>query len=244
MLLSKLVILDQVDSTNNYTANLIKTDDIRHGTVILSYNQQNGRGQRGTPWNSEPYKNIAFSIYLKHIYAILSNQHFLSCAVALAVKDLLQENGITAKIKWPNDLLVEDKKISGILIENQLSGKDWISSIVGIGMNVNQSFTSETDFAATSMTKLLNKELDLEALSYQLIEKIERRYDQFRKGEYAVLSKEYADNMWRIGEWTEAEISGERKDVRIHGTDENGLLLLEAGDSLSSFDIKEVKFFY
>jgi len=244
MLLSKLVILDQVDSTNNYTANLIKTGDIQHGTVILSYNQQSGRGQRGTAWSSDPYKNIAFSIYLKHAYATLGNSHFLSYAVALAVKDLLEQHGIVSKIKWPNDLLAEDKKISGILIENQLSGKDWISSIVGIGMNVNQSFDSEISFAATSMTKLLNKELDLEALSYQLVEKIDCRYEQFRKGDYAVLSKEYADNMWRIGEWTEAEISGERKVVRIRGTDENGLLLLEIDDALFSFDIKEVKFFY
>lgn len=244
MLLSKLVILDQVDSTNNYTANLIKTGNIQHGTVILSYNQQSGRGQRGTAWSSDPYKNIAFSIYLKHAYATLGNYHFLSYAIALAVKDLLEQYGITPKIKWPNDLLVEDKKISGILIENQLSGRDWVSSIVGIGMNVNQRFDSETNFVATSMTKLLNRELDLEALSYQLVEKIERRYEQFRKGEYTDLSREYADSMWRIGEYTEAEIDGECKVVRIQGTDENGLLLLVVDDSLFSFDIKEVKFFY
>ncbi len=244
MLLSKLIALDTVDSTNNYIANLLKTDDIAHGTVILSYNQQNGRGQRGTEWTGEPYKNIAFSIYLEHSHKTINDAHFLSYAISLAVKDFLLSYKIDAKVKWPNDLLVENKKIAGVLIENQVSSINLNSSIVGIGINVNQVFPSNLPFSVTSMTKLLNRELNLEALSLTLVDCIEKRYEQFIKGDYLSLAKEFAENMWKKGEWLTAEIEGVQQKVKIEGTDENGYLVLNVNGEKRSFDIKEVKFVY
>ena len=244
MLLSKLIALDTVDSTNNYIANLLKTEHIVHGTVILSYNQRNGRGQRGTEWTSEPYKNIALSIYLQHSHKTINDVHLLSYAISLAVKDFLSTFEINAKVKWPNDLLVGNEKIAGILIENQLSSLNLNSSIVGIGINVNQVFPSNLPFSVTSMTKLLNSELNLEALSFALVDCIEKRYEQFIKGDYLSLAKEFTENMWQKGEWLTAEISGELKNVKIEGTDDNGYLVLNVDGENRSFDIKEVKFVY
>lgn len=244
MLLSKLIVLDTVNSTNNYIANLLKAEDIGHGTVILSYNQQNGKGQRGAIWESEPYKNIAFSIYLQHSYKTISDAHQLSYAIALAVKDFLSHYQIHANVKWPNDLLVGNKKIAGVLIENQLSNSNLNSSIIGIGINVNQLFPEDLPFSVTSMTKLLNTEFNLESLSFSLIECVETRYEQFTKGDYLSLSNEFVENMWGKGEWLTAELDGKQQTVKIEGTDDKGYLRLNVGGEIRSFDIKEVKFIY
>lgn len=242
MLLSKLILLETVDSTNNYIANLIKSDNIQHGTAILSYHQENGRGQRGSVWKSEPNKNIAFSIYLKHSFAQLEDANYLSYAVALSVYDFLKHYNITANIKWPNDLLVKNKKIAGVLIENQIVNSQWNSSIVGIGINVNQLFHEETSFYATSMTKLLNCEFNLESLAIQLSENLSHRYQQFKNKEFSLLTNSFHKAMWKIGEYVHAEIAGEQKTVRILGANSQGLLLLEVDEKEAAFDIKEVKF--
>lgn len=242
MLLSKLVILETVDSTNNYIANLIKEDNIQHGTVIMSYYQESGRGQRGTTWQSEPHKNLAYSIYLRHQSTLFSNVQYLSYAISLAVKDFLKHYDIEAKIKWPNDLLVENKKIGGILIENQIASSSWSSSIIGIGINVNQIFTDEIGLTATSMTKLQCREFNLEELTLQLTECIGLRYRQFELGKFDTLKNEFHEAMWKKDEIVKAIIKDQVEYVKIIGTDANGMLLLEVNSVLTSFDLKEVKF--
>lgn len=244
MLLSKLIVLDTVDSTNNYVANILKTQQIRHGTVILSYNQQNGRGQRGTNWLSEPYKNIAFSIFLKHTNKPFNDAQHLSYAVALATKDFFLTHKINAKIKWPNDLLVDSKKIAGILIENQVANTQLASSIVGIGINVNQVFSEDVSLTATSMTKLQNKIFTLETLVYELADCIEKRYFQFQQNKYDLLLNDFLAAMWKKGEWVDTEIGGKNYSVKIEGVNENGYLLLNFEGNSTAFDIKEVKFLY
>lgn len=244
MLLSKLIILDTIDSTNNYVANLLKTQQIRHGTVILSYNQQNGRGQRGTNWLSEPYKNIAFSIFLRHTHKPFSDAQYLSYAVALATKDFFEKHEINSKIKWPNDLLADNKKIAGILIENQIVNMQLASSIVGIGINVNQVFSDDVSLTATSMTKLQNKTFNLETLVYELAECIEKRYFQFQQNKYDLLLHGFLASMWKKDEWVDAEIGGKSYPVKIEGVNENGYLLLNVEGHSKAFDIKEVKFIY
>lgn len=244
MLLSKIISLDNVDSTNNYTANLIKEGKIKHGTAILSYNQQFGRGQRGTNWQSEPFKNIAFSLYVVHQNMLITSQRYFNYAVSLAIVDLLRTYEIQAQVKWPNDILVNDQKIAGILIENQLNSSGWNSSIIGIGLNVNQVFDSQQGFSATSLTNLLNRVFKLDDIVYQLAEKLSLRYAAFTSGLHEELESEFLENMWKIGEFVNAEINEVRQLVKICGMDEYGWLKLEVAGEVRSFDLKEVKFIY
>lgn len=241
MLLSKLIIRETVDSTNNYIANLVKSDKIQHGTAILSYFQENGRGQRGTEWTSSPHTNLALSIYLKHQNKRYQDVHLLSFSIALAVKDLLVSYDLPAKIKWPNDILVNDKKICGILIENQFTSSGWQSSIVGIGINVNEN--GEQYPTATSMTKLLNRTFNLESLSYELIEKMDKRYQQFTQNNPPI-KEEYLLSLWKKDEWTTAIIDNKEHTVQIKGTSETGLLLVKVENEVKTFDLKEIKFLY
>ena len=136
-----IIWLESVDSTNEECRRRIS--DIDNLSVVSALTQTAGRGQRGNSWKSEPGKNLTFSIVLKFtdnsdmmIKAI--DQFVLSQITALSVVELLSRHDIQAQIKWPNDIYVDGKKISGILIENSLRG-GWISqSIIGIGLNVNQ----------------------------------------------------------------------------------------------------------
>lgn len=145
----KLIHLESVDSTNNYAANLVKQGRLTSGTVILADEQVSGRGQRGTEWHAEPGKNLTFSLFVDEVNLSVNNQFILSQIIAVGIHDFLEKQGLNASIKWPNDVYINDKKIAGILIENQLSSSRPMRSIVGIGLNVNQC--EFVDFNATSI---------------------------------------------------------------------------------------------
>jgi BirA family biotin operon repressor/biotin-[acetyl-CoA-carboxylase] ligase len=170
---SKIIRLESVDSTNNYTANLIKEGKIDHGTVILAVDQFGGRGQRDAEWLVKPGENLTLSIFLDRVNLSVENQFRISKWISLAVVDLLASRGIQAEIKWPNDIFVNGKKIAGMLIENSLGSSLVKSSIVGIGLNVNQ--TEFSGFEATSMKLELGDHSSLDELLFSLIGKINNK---------------------------------------------------------------------
>ena len=152
-----LVRLDTVDSTNNYAANLCKLSKLVNGTTILTKRQNHGRGQRGATWHSEPDKNLIFStvIYpnlpIKRIF-------YLNICASISLVKTLNDLGIQAKVKWPNDIYIENRKVAGILIENQLGGNLVQTSVIGVGLNVNQ-LNFPPDINATSLS--LEKGIEL-----------------------------------------------------------------------------------
>lgn len=144
---SDIIWLDSIDSTNNEARRLI--DSLDNLSVLSAVSQTKGRGQRENIWLSEPGKNLLFSIVLKYSrsYDTLSSalpsvqahdQIVISQIASLSIIDLLASHEIEAKIKLPNDIYVGDKKICGILIEHTVLGKWLTSSIIGIGLNINQ----------------------------------------------------------------------------------------------------------
>ena len=153
---NKIVRLDSVDSTNNFAANLLREGKIGHGTVILADEQTAGRGQRGASWHSQGGMNLIFSVFVEHDNLSVDEQAHITHWVSLSVNDLLRAHDIASFIKWPNDLLVEDEKIGGILIENQLSGAFIRSSIIGVGLNVNQRFFDQRFRIPTSAHSFAN----------------------------------------------------------------------------------------
>ena len=134
---------DTLDSTNEEVRRRI--GELDNLSVVSALSQTAGRGQRGNTWTSAPGENLTFSILLKFGNGTDScptlkatDQFIISEITALAVTELLEKYGISAKIKWPNDIYTDDRKICGILIENSLRGEYINSSIVGIGLNINQ----------------------------------------------------------------------------------------------------------
>ena len=168
--------VSQTASTNTYLSRLAAT--LPGGTVIYTPSQTAGRGQKGNSWESEDDKNLTFSLLLKRPPVKARDQFYLSEAAALAVVEALTEaagNGFT--VKWPNDVYWQDKKVCGMLIENSLDGSDIATSVIGIGINVNQErFLSDAP-NPVSLINITGHEHDLMALLKRVCSRIEQLVD-------------------------------------------------------------------
>ena len=154
-----LVFVPECPSTNTLALEISQQSPVKEGTVVITDSQTAGKGQRGNTWEARPELNLTFSVILKPGFLAINKQFYLNVLISLGLRDYLKEKtSVTAYIKWPNDILVHGKKISGILIENQLRGSLLLNSIAGIGLNLNQKeFGSRS---ATSLSLLTGNEFD------------------------------------------------------------------------------------
>jgi len=237
--------LNRVNSTNKYAADMIAKSKPIEGTVISASFQYEGRGQIGRFWDSEAEKNITCSTILRPGFLEASDQFQLNIAVSLAVHDFISHFLSTreVKIKWPNDIYVGNKKIAGILLQNSLMGKTVSSTIVGIGININQTNFSNDVPNPTSFASELEKEYDLEIMFAWLFRFLTKRYLQLKHGQIASLKTEYLDSLFRKGTW--ANFKNESDEVwrgKIVGVDESGRLQIKDIDgALKVFNFREVR---
>ncbi|MCE7066841.1 biotin--[acetyl-CoA-carboxylase] ligase [Dyadobacter sp. CY326] len=144
------------------------------GTIVITDNQVKGRGQRGTEWLANPGENLTFSVILTPHFLPISHQFLLSQTVALAVRDFVGKYVVDTKVKWPNDILANGKKVCGILIENAIQGSKIVSSVAGIGLNVNQ-ILFENPYA-TSISNETGRQISLQEAFENLVLVIESYY--------------------------------------------------------------------
>lgn len=236
----KIIRLDTVDSTNNYAANLIKEGKISHGTVILADEQTAGRGQRGAVWSSRSGENLLLSLYVVPDNLSVDQQVSLTHFASLSVVEFLRKIGISAEVKWPNDIYVSAKKIAGILIENVLSAGNVSHAIIGIGMNVNQKdFEFDT---ATSIKKEKNEFFPIEQVLFQLIFEFNNCWEMIRKGELKKLREDYLNNLYLLNQDAEFEDNGGFFKGKITGISDEGFLLVEKEGISRKYDLKEIRF--
>lgn len=237
----KIIHLNSVDSTNNYTTGLVRQTDIAEGLVVSAEHQTNGRGQRNSKWWAGIAENLTVSIFFKPKFLKVEDQFLLSMAVALAVKQTVEAFVQTkAHVKWPNDILIEKRKIAGILIENSLKGNAIEHSIVGIGLNVNGGVSAALP-QATSLFELTNKTLDRAEVLERLCEKLEANYLRLRSQSNEI-AKEYNSQVLGVGSWSvfndALNNDFEAKVVRI---EKDGRMLVECKDgSTRHFGFKEI----
>jgi len=206
-----IIWLDKADSTNREASRRIS--DLDNLSVLSAYEQTSGRGQRGNSWSSNAGENLTFSILLKFsgqdhtedglLPAMHAHDQFaLSEITAISVADLLSLHGITAKIKWPNDIYVGDKKICGILIENSLKGEYISSSIIGIGLNVNQTEFDPSLPNPSSMAICNEKTYHCEELLEEFMTIFKSNLDHHlcQDSDFRCLRKIYISRMWRFNE--------------------------------------------
>lgn len=236
-----VIHLDSVDSTNNFAANLLSTTNVVEGTVILTDCQKNGRGQRGAEWVSRAGENLTISVVFNPVFLSPKYHFTLNQVVSLAIVDTLEEYGIAdVAVKWPNDIYVGGEKIAGILIENTLAENRLKSSIVGVGLNVNQAEFPEM-ILATSMKMNSGKVFDLEAVLESLCQKLEYWYLLLRRGGSEQLDKAYTEKMLGIGTTRNFLFNGEEISAKVDGVDDFGRLLLKTEDKeLLVISVKEV----
>lgn len=223
--------LSEVDSTNNYARTLLRDKMPIEGTVVTTDKQTNGRGQRTNSWVTEPNMNLTCSYILRPAFLAAKDQFLLSASVALAVFDLISaeiDEG-PVKIKWPNDILVGEKKIAGILIENSLRGRNLDNSIVGIGLNVNQ-VDFEQGLNATSLLSESSNEMKVDNVLRTLNKHLEARYLKLRNGNHTSILSELNRNLFGFEEERTVRVNGNETKVRILGARPSGELQLQHSD--------------
>ncbi|WP_316849906.1 biotin--[acetyl-CoA-carboxylase] ligase [Pedobacter agri] len=240
-----LIKLKEVDSTNNYLKELLsKSEPLPEGTAIMADNQFAGRGQQNSVWQTEVGKNISASIYFKPSALALNKQFYLNMAVSLAVSEALSHfipQGI--KIKWPNDMYYLNKKLGGILIENTLTGSSIKSSVIGIGLNINQEhFAEDISHKATSVFRILHKEVQLEVIMEKLFVFMEKYYLILKSGKFSILHDIYLERLYNFGISRFYKQGGEVFEGIIDGVEENGQLLMNVGGTQKLFNFKEIEF--
>lgn len=236
----KIIHLDVVDSTNNYTANLAKEGKISHGTAILADEQTNGRGQRGTIWQTQPGLNLIFSLFVEFSDLPVDRQSSIHHWVSLSLCDLLRKTGISSSIKWPNDVLTDNGKIAGILIENVLSANTVNHSIIGIGLNVNQ--TQFNDLKATSVKLETGTFFNVKEMAYMLISELNVRFKQLQTGNFDLLKQEYHKRLWKINQEVTFLRNGQEERGIVLGTNQMGKLEMKTQNGIEQFELKELKF--
>jgi BirA family transcriptional regulator, biotin operon repressor / biotin---[acetyl-CoA-carboxylase] ligase len=240
----QLVFMPECHSTNPELQRLIQEKGSTEGLVVITNNQTAGRGQRGNTWESEPGKNLTFSIGLHPVFLSAKDQFHLNIAISLGLFDCLCQllPSSEVKIKWPNDCMVDGKKICGVLIENQIVGLTIEQSVIGIGLNVNQlHFTTSR---ATSMALASKREFTLHDILETLLGTLEKRYLQLRAGKLSTLKMDYLEAMFRRGE--EHPFKTENRNFKgvIVGINESGKLAVQVRDSLEFFDMKQIQFIH
>ncbi|ARS37536.1 biotin--[acetyl-CoA-carboxylase] ligase [Pontibacter actiniarum] len=235
----QLLFIPACASTNSEAQQLLIKNEATEGCTVITHRQTQGRGQRGNTWEAAPGQNITLSVILSPSFLPVRQQFYLNMAVSLAVLDLLREQGLQqARVKWPNDLFFEDKKLGGILIENSINSHSLQHSIIGIGLNVNQlQFAYPT---ATSMANVCGRTFDLEKVTMRLLEHLEKRYLQLRGGHTARLKYEYLQVLYRYQEVHPFKIGQQQVQGQILGVDEDGRLAVEIERELRYFSFKEI----
>lgn len=261
-----IIWLNTVDSTNDEARRCIS--DLDNLSVVSALSQTKGRGQRGNTWDSEPGENLLFSVIMKFdtqpegIYTSgLSvqayDQFVISQIASLSVVDLLASHGIEAKIKWPNDIYVGCEKICGILVENAVRGKWLSSSIIGIGLNVNQRNFNVNLPNPTSMALCLNKienqsaRLETKSLLEEFMQIFSEYSDRFChiKGGYNRLNMLYLSQLWRKDEVSEfmdlKQTPGKHFKGVIRGISTVGHLMIEMeSGEMREYAFKEISLIF
>lgn len=243
-----LLFLTEVESTNTYAMGMLRNVNVMEGTVIYTDHQSKGKGQRGSSWNSAIASNITASIILRPGFLESGESFFLSKISALALYDVLTDvlnsSQYDIKIKWPNDMLVDSKKIAGILIENTYNQHQLQYSVIGIGLNVNQTTFDDLSGIATSLKLLTGQQHDREEVMEKLCRYLEKWYLMLKSGNASQIREIYLSRLKGMNTVMSFKTpDNEAFRAKIVDVNREGKLCLEMADSsIRRFDIKELRF--
>ena len=239
-----IIKFDLLTSTNDKMSELIKKDNLPEFSIVTTENQSIGKGQMGNSWESEPGKNLTFSIFCKPNFIPINEQFKITQIITLSIINSLKPILKNISIKWPNDIYCGDKKIAGILVENSLKGSKIDDSIIGVGLNVNQTEFHSDAPNPSSLKLLTNKEHNLdELLNKILFNFIDIYLDLLHNDNSKSMQKKYMSNLYRSdGLYKYSDDKGDfyAKIVDIMST---GHLVLETeSGEIRKYAFKEVSF--
>jgi len=241
----KLIKLDAIDSTNDFLRGLASKQILGNFTVVTAENQTKGKGQMGAIWNSEPGKNLIMSILVYDFVSDINRLFDINIVVSISIIQALEDFNIPElSVKWPNDIMSYTKKIGGILIENSIKSDGSISSIVGLGLNVNQ-INFENLPKASSLAVICKTTFDKEKILFTIVEKLKQNIQIWAQNSDLFWS-EYSNKLFKIG--IPMPFAGQNQQNFmgiIQGVSPIGKLeVLLEDDSTMTFDIKEIQMLY
>ena len=189
-----LIALDETDSTNRYISQLCNElqESVAELTTVTAEFQSAGKGQRGNTWEADKGKNLLFSFVLYPTFLEARRQFTLSQIVSLSIKEELDRWSDEITIKWPNDIYWRDKKICGILIENDLSGHFIGRSISGIGININQDEFHSDAPNPVSLKQITGQEHDRYEILSHILKRVQIYYNGLQTEDGSTYTAEIA----------------------------------------------------
>lgn len=228
-----LVALDETDSTNQHLSRLCneRQEAIAEFTTVVAEFQTAGKGQRGNTWEAEEGKNLLFSFVLYPTFLEARRQFILSQIVSLAIKEELSRWSDEITIKWPNDIYWKDRKMCGILIENDLAGHNIARTISGIGININQELFRSDAPNPVSLKQITGQEHDRHTILAHILRRVEIYYNSLRTEEPNTYSAEiaarYARSLYRRRGLHPYEDGNGKFLARLLRVEQDGRLILE-----------------
>jgi BirA family biotin operon repressor/biotin-[acetyl-CoA-carboxylase] ligase len=233
--------IPELDSTNVEAGRRIGAGMIRENTLLYADYQEVGKGQGVNTWVSDRGKNLLMSWVVFPAFLSVDRQFQLSKLVAVSIIDLLAQHGIIARIKWPNDILVDRRKIAGILIEHSILGTQLQHSILGMGINLNQQQFPRFDVPATSYLLEKGHAADPGPFRSMLADILSSKYDLLASGHHEGLDSSYTDGLFGLGGEHTFERDGCTFRGRINGVNNYGELLIEESGLTQAFGMHSVK---
>ena len=240
-----IINFDEIASTQTWLMQEDSDMTMSEFSVAYTENQTGGRGQGTHIWESEKGKNISFSFILRPSFLNPANQYLLTQIISLAIIDTLQnyiKQGL--RIKWPNDIYVNDNKICGMLIQNKLLGNLFAAAYCGIGININQE---KFAFAPnpTSVFLETGRQHDKKEIFNLAMQNVKKRYIQLQQGGIEQIREDYLLQLLYRNEFREYEYKGEQITAKILTVNEFGHLIFETKDGVQySAELRELKFIF
>jgi BirA family biotin operon repressor/biotin-[acetyl-CoA-carboxylase] ligase len=241
----KLIKLDAIDSTNEFLKGLSNKQEVQNFTVVTAETQLKGKGQMGAKWDSESGKNLIMSVLVSSFLFEIEDVFNLNVVVSLAVINVLEAYGIPElSIKWPNDIMSANKKIGGILIENSIKGDGTITSVVGLGLNINQIQFDNLP-RASSLAVICNSNFDKDEILFQIVSKLEEMIPFYNENATSIWGN-YSDKLFKIGVPTAFSDENNQNFMGIiTGVSSIGKLQIQLeDDSICEYNLKEVQMLY
>lgn len=242
----RIIKLSAIDSTNTFLRQLSGEEQLSDYTVVVAESQTNGRGQMGTTWSSQPSKNLMASVLIDVSFLDTEHSFYISMTISLAISKALKSFQIkNVKVKWPNDILADKRKISGVLIENVIKNNQLQGTIIGFGVNINQLHFDNLP-SATSMQTLSGINYDLDEVLKSILKRLKLYVEMLKEGRFVEIKTQYENELFRKNKPSTFEnAEGYRFVGFIKGVSNSGYLQVELEDDIiKEFDLKEVKLLY
>jgi BirA family biotin operon repressor/biotin-[acetyl-CoA-carboxylase] ligase len=234
----KIEYYDEVTSTSTLMRERLQNSIADEGLVLVAANQTQGRGQLDAVWESNSGKNLLCSVLLCPNFIAISHQTYLNMAFCLAMFDTFKKYVNEVNIKWPNDIYIKQKKAAGLLVENTLQGNNIKNTIIGMGININQTnFNLPT---ATSLKIETQENIIIDEVLHELLSNINKWYGMLVLKQWEVIKREYHKHLLGLNKSLQFKKQNSTFMGIIKGVDEHGRLMVEHDGVLNYYLVKEI----